>query len=498
MSINWIHNLPFFSIFLTMLGGILTALINDAKKAIRLHQIIAVIVTIMSCILLVNVTMNQETFTFMMGHFPAPWGNELRAGPLEALMATVFSIIMLLTISGGQREIFKDIVSDKIKYFFIMINLIFGSILALIYTNDVFTAYVFIEINTIASCAVVMAKGHGCSIIASIHYLIMSSLGSGLFLLGLCTLYDITGHLLMPNIQAEIINLAATGNYDLSLKVVTGLVFVGLSIKSALFPFHTMLPNAYDNSVSAGAGILSGLVLKSYIILILKFIFNVFSFEVFQMLRIQNVLFVFGILGMIMGSVYAFKEVRIKKMLAYSSVAQIGYIFMGFGIGNMAGFVASCFHMLVHASTKTLLFVSVGSLIETNGGKTGIRDLRGAARKNPFAGIAYTVGAFSMVGIPLFAGFASKYFFAVATADNKVMLVVVLLALAISMILNAIYFIPTVISIWSQPEKEVEDVVEPTFRFKCVCIAFVCMNFFLGIGFNKIIEIIELGLQLLG
>lgn len=498
MSINWIHNFPFFSIFLAMLGGILTALMNDGKKALRLNQLITLIVAILSFFLLLSVTVNNESFTFMMGHFPAPWGNELRAGPLEALMAFVFSILMFLTITGGQKEIFTDIVSDKVKYFFIMINLIFGSILALIYTNDVFTAYVFIEINTIASCAVVMAKGHGRSIIASIHYLIMSSLGSGLFLIGLCLLYDITGHLLMPNIQEQLILLSRSGEYALPLMVVTGLVFIGLAIKSALFPFHTMLPNAYDNSTSAGAGILSGLVLKSYILLILKFIFQVFSIEVIQTLKIENVLFVFGIVGMIMGSIYAFKEVRIKKMLAYSSVAQIGYIFMGFGIGNMAGFTASCFHILAHAATKTLLFVSVGSLIETNGGKTGIRDLQGAGRLNPFAGVAYSVGALSMVGIPLFAGFVSKYYFALSAAGGKLRLSIVLGALAISMILNAIYFIPTVISIWSKPEKEVQPKTEPTFSFKFVCVAFIAINFILGIFFQPIIAVIEQGLRLLG
>lgn len=498
MSINWIHNFPFFSIFLAMLGGILTALMNDGKKALRLNQLITLIVAVLSFCLLLSVSANNESFTFMMGHFPAPWGNELRAGPLEALMAFVFSILMFLTVTGGQKEIFTDIVSDKVKYFFIMINLIFGSILALIYTNDVFTAYVFIEINTIASCAVVMAKGHGRSIIASIHYLIMSSLGSGLFLIGLCLLYDITGHLLMPNIQEQLILLSHSGEYALPLMVVTGLVFIGLAIKSALFPFHTMLPNAYDNSTSAGAGILSGLVLKSYIILILKFIFQVFSIEVIQTLKIENVLFVFGIVGMIMGSIYAFKEVRIKKMLAYSSVAQIGYIFMGFGIGNMAGFTASCFHILAHAATKTLLFVSVGSLIETNGGKTGIRDLQGAGRLNPFAGIAYSVGALSMVGIPLFAGFVSKYYFALSAAGGKLQLSIVLAALAISMILNAIYFIPTVISIWSKPEKDVQPKAEPTFSFKFVCVAFIAINFILGIFFQPIIAVIEQGLRLLG
>lgn len=498
MSINWIHNFPFFSIFLAMLGGILTALMNDGKKALRLNQLITLIVAVLSFCLLLSVSANNESFTFMMGHFPAPWGNELRAGPLEALMAFVFSILMFLTVTGGQKEIFTDIVSDKVKYFFIMINLIFGSILALIYTNDVFTAYVFIEINTIASCAVVMAKGHGRSIIASIHYLIMSSLGSGLFLIGLCLLYDITGHLLMPNIQEQLILLSHSGEYALPLMVVTGLVFIGLAIKSALFPFHTMLPNAYDNSTSAGAGILSGLVLKSYIILILKFIFQVFSIEVIQTLKIENVLFVFCIVGMIMGSIYAFKEVRIKKMLAYSSVAQIGYIFMGFGIGNMAGFTASCFHILAHAATKTLLFVSVGSLIETNGGKTGIRDLQGAGRLNPFAGIAYSVGALSMVGIPLFAGFVSKYYFALSAAGGKLQLSIVLAALAISMILNAIYFIPTVISIWSKPEKDVQPKAEPTFSFKFVCVAFIAINFILGIFFQPIIAVIEQGLRLLG
>ena len=95
-----------------------------------MNQLITLIVAILSLCLLLNVTANNESFTFMMGHFPAPWGNELRAGPLEALMAFVFSILMFLTVTGGQREIFTDVVSDKVKYFFIMINLIFGSILA--------------------------------------------------------------------------------------------------------------------------------------------------------------------------------------------------------------------------------------------------------------------------------------------------------------------------------------------------------------------------------
>lgn len=148
--VNWIHNIPFFSIFLAMFCGIITPLIKNGKTAYKVHALMVLIVAIMSAILLVNVTTTGESFTFMMGHFPAPWGNELRAGPLEAMMALIFSVVMLLTTTGGQEFIFHDIVPEKQSFYFIMLNALFGSMLALAYTNDIFTAYVFIEILTIA------------------------------------------------------------------------------------------------------------------------------------------------------------------------------------------------------------------------------------------------------------------------------------------------------------------------------------------------------------
>lgn len=103
--VNWIHNIPFFSIFLAMFCGIITPLIKNGKTAYKVHALMVLIVAIMSAILLVNVTTTGESFTFMMGHFPAPWGNELRAGPLEAMMALIFSVVMLLTTTGGQEFI---------------------------------------------------------------------------------------------------------------------------------------------------------------------------------------------------------------------------------------------------------------------------------------------------------------------------------------------------------------------------------------------------------
>lgn len=496
MHVNFIHNIPFFSIFLAMFSGIITPFIKNGKYAQRLNAVMIFIVGIMSGVLLLNVVPTGESFTFMMGHFPAPWGNELRAGPFEALMAVTFSVVIWLTLAGGKKFIYDDVLPEKQNLFFIVVNLLFASMLALIYTNDVFTGYVFIEINTIASCALVMSKGKGESIVATIHYLIISLLGSGLFLMGLSLLYDITGHLLMPNIQQGIFKLIQTGEYQLPFMVVVGFIVLGLSIKSALFPFHSMLPGAYQAATPSVSGILSGLVLKSYIILLIKIFYCVFSINIIHSLKVTNVLFIFGVCGMVMGSVYALREVKIKRMLAYSSVAQIGYIFMGLGLGTHVGVIAACFHILAHAVTKAMLFVCTGGLVDVSDKKDQIRNMRGAAHKNLIAGIAFTVGALSMVGVPLFAGFVSKIYFATASLYSPGKMAATLITLAISMILNAMYFIPSVIAIWSLPTEKIERApVEPWFAFSMIC--FIMLNFALGIFYKPVIRILELGIGLL-
>ena len=138
-----------------------------------------------------------------------PWGNEIRIGPLEALMGTAFPLVMTLTLLGGMDHIFEDVEPDKINLYFTVVNLLMVSMQALIFTNDIFTAYVFVEINTIASCALVMLKyKSGRALVATTRYLIMSLLGSGLFLIGVIILYDITGHLLMEPMGVKIRELA--------------------------------------------------------------------------------------------------------------------------------------------------------------------------------------------------------------------------------------------------------------------------------------------------
>ena len=498
----FVQNFPFISIILALFSGPLSSIL-DGKKAKWWNLIMITLIGGMSGAVLSFVLRTGQEYVYTMGHFPAPWGNEIRIGVLEAFMALFFCVIMFLCMVGGVLEREAQIENGKQNLYYIMVNLLLSSLLALVYTNDLFTAYVFVEINTISACGLIMIRQNGRTIEAATRYMIMSLLGSGLFLLGICTLYDLTGHLLMSNIQDQVRQLHESGNYHLPLIVSLGLMSVGLAIKSALFPFHAWLPDAYGYSTLSSAAILSSLVSKGYIFLLIKIFYRVFGFDFVRSTHVINILFVFGIAGMIIGSVDAIRESNIRRMIAYSSVAQIGYIYMGFGLGSTAGMIASIYHIIVHAATKSLLFIAASGLTDASGKSTDFFDLTGGGYRNKLAGAAFTVGSLSMVGFPLFGGFISKLLFGQAAMENVHKMLPTLIALAISAILNAVYFMKTVIRIY-MPEKRkviekknfrkitVKD--QPAKAFALIC--FIIINVILGIASDPIVRLFESGLKM--
>ena len=231
------YNIPFVCIFLCMIGGITMPLQKNGKTALRTAVAICLAVFVLCGVLCGILTVKNESFVYQMGHFPAPWGNELFVGPLEAMLGSLFALVMALSIVGGKRTLYEDILEPKQPFYFTMLCMILASLLALSFTNDVFTGYVFIEISTLAACAIVMARDTEKTIAATIRYLVISLLGSGLFLIGLAMLYCITGHLLMPQMQEQVLQLASTKEYLVPLTVVCGLLTIGMGIKSAMFPF---------------------------------------------------------------------------------------------------------------------------------------------------------------------------------------------------------------------------------------------------------------------
>lgn len=495
---DFVQNFPFFSIILSMFSGTVSSVL-PGKVAKWLNTIIILVVMGMSSVLFVYLLHTGTSYTYMMGHYSAPWGNEIRAGVLEAGMAVFFCIIMLLSIMGGRKKLLGEVEESKLNLYYILTNLLLSSLLALVYTNDLFTAYVFVEINTIAACGLIMIRQNGRTIEAAVRYMIMSLLGSGLFLMGICMLYDMTGHLLMSNIQQEVAIIVADGTFTVPLLVTIALMSVGLAIKSALYPFHSWLPDAYGYSTVSSAAMLSSLVSKGYIFLLIKIFYRVIGFDIIQDSKIINILFVFGLAGMIAGSLSAMKENDIRRMISFSSVAQVGYIYMGIGLGTEAGMIASIFHILAHAATKSLLFVGAIGLTDVSGGSRKFQDLTGAGYRNKMAGIGFTVGALSMVGIPVLSGFVSKLLFAEAAiyTDPQKMLPT-FIVLGISTILNAIYFMKTVIRIYvPERKKYVEKItVQKETEYAITIILFILLNIVLGMLSQPIINWIQMGIEM--
>ncbi|MBQ9010465.1 MAG: sodium:proton antiporter [Clostridia bacterium] len=443
-----VQNFPALCILLALVCAVLTSVLKR-RSAAALTGLVLMVNLVMNGMALVYTLRTGESYVYRMGHFSAPWGNELRVGVLETGTATVLLLVVLLSYLGAYRRSSRKIEPTKYNLYGVMVDLCVLSLQALIYTNDLFTAYVFIEISTLAASGLIMARQTGRSLVAGVRYMIMNLLGSSLFLLGVVILYAITGHLLMTPIHDAVAELAASGEYRIPLDVTVALISVGLGMKSALYPFEKWVPAAYSNATTTSSALLSSVVSKGYIFLLIKIYVRTIGLPVIESLGITDVMFVFGACGMIMGSVAALRTKTVRMMIAYSSVAQIGYIFLAIGLGTMEGMMVALWHLLAHAATKSMLFVAAAEMDEASGDTHLRKDIRGAFYRSPLAALAFSLGAVNLVGLPLLSVFVTKFMMGqTAVAVGGRHMVVTLVCLAVSTLLNLGYFMSTAMSLF--------------------------------------------------
>lgn len=444
-------SIPFVCILLPLFGAAVCSVLPRRLARFWATFLMAAVTWLSFCFLL-DMIRYGEFYTYSMGHYPAPIGNELRAGTLEAMLGLLFSSLTLVCTAGGSHDAEHDIAEGRQGLYHVLLLLMEAAMMAQVYTNDLFTAYVFVEIMTIAGCGLIAVRSQpGRALVSAMRYMIMNAVGSALFLLGIILIYDLTGHLLMVPLHNAVAELQRSGQYSVPLTMVVALLCSGLAVKSALFPFHSWVPDAYSTATPASASLLASLVSKSYIIVMLKVIFRVLGTGVINGTRMDDVLFVFGVAGMLIGSAVAITVPDVRRLVAWSSVAQIGYIFLGLGLH--AG-DAAVWHILTHAAAKSILFLSLPSLIP-KGGKGYLRDMRGAGYRAPLAGAAFTVGALSLIGIPLMGGFISKLNLAQAALDSGgAHLWIGLAALVLSTVLNVGYMLRCVLVFYSHPAEE--------------------------------------------
>jgi multicomponent Na+:H+ antiporter subunit D len=329
----------------------------------------------------------------------------------------------------------------------------------IVITGDLFNLYVFLEISSLSMYGLI-ASGEKQSPVAAFRYLIMGTIAASFYLLGIGFLYMKTGSLNMADVKAILPSVSDQP------AIVIALVFIvlGMGIKMALFPMHGWLPDAYTYAPSTSSAIIAPTGTKVGAYVLLRVMFFVFGVNfVTKILPVAQILTYLAAIAIIYGSVVAIAQKEMKRMLAYSSVAQIGYIGLGIGLANPLGLIGAVLHVLNHAFMKAGLFLVAGNL-RFKLGHSRIDKLNNSVRKKmPWTMAAFTVGALSMVGLPPMAGFFSKWYLVLATLENSnVLLLIVIL---ISSLLNLVYFFRILEKVYMRPRtdtppKEEETAVE--------------------------------------
>jgi len=480
-----VKNFPIIIILILYISAFIMPLIKNRKLIPKISLVIMGIVTIFSMLIFFHVYKNGY-FIYRVGHWDAPWGIELKITILEGIMSIVFTGISLIVLWYSLYTIEKEISSKRIPLYYTLCNLLVGALLGIIYTNDLFNAFVFIEISSIGACGIIIVKDKKENMKAALKYLILSSVGSGLVLMGIAFIYAISGNLNMDFINEEIAQNFHL--YEKSILISLGLFTAGLGVKSAMFPLHVWLPDAHSNAPSTSSALLSSLVLKAYIILYINILYRVFGGEIISSFPILNIVLILGALGMIFGSISALMQKNIKRIIAYSSVAQMGYIFFGIGIGNKLGLISSIFHIIGHAIIKSNLFLIAGSIMDTSGEKE-ISKIKGIGKEMPITLGLFTLGAMSMVGIPVLPGFISKFNFALSSIQGEKGYLVVIILL--SSLLNALYYLPIVINAYFGEENLKDKVImgkEKSVSELLPLLALGLLTIAVGIGANGIIN----------
>lgn len=349
-----------------------------------------------------------------------------------ALFVATLSFFIFLYSSGDKTE---GIEKPEFFRYYVLYFLMLFSMYGILFSNDVFNTYVFIEVLSLTSCAIVSIKRKKEPYPAAFRYVMLNEIGSLSFLFGIALLYMSTGRLNIDLLSQAL----REGTIQANVWIAVAFFTAGLGLKAAVFPFHIWLPDAHASAPSTSSAILSSVVVKMYLFILIKLYVKVFGWGLLRESGLSTLLLVLASLGMIFGSIYALAQKDLKRMLGYSSVSQIGYILLGIAFFTEEGLRSALFHLVSHGFTKAALFLSVGIVIYLKKSRS-VKGFEGTGFQMPIAMSVFTIAAFSMIGIPLTSGFIAKWTLGIA-AESAAQFGFLFL-IVVSSFLNAMYYLP--------------------------------------------------------
>ena len=346
-----------------------------------------------------------SVISYEMGGWAPPWGIEYSIDAANAWVLVIIGLISAIVMPFARQSVEQEISESRTALFYSAFLLANAGLIGITVTADAFNIFVFFEISALASYALIAMGRDRRAILSSFQYLIMGTVGTTFLLIGIGFLYIMTGTLNLGDLAARLPEVSDTR----TIRAAFGFIAVGISLKLALFPLHLWLPNAYTYAPSMVTVFLSATATKVAIYVLLRFVYTVFGFEFsFVELAMAWLLMPLAVLGIFIPSLVAVFQTNVKRLLAYSSVAQVGYMILGISFASALGLMASVMHLFNHAITKAALFMAVGCLVYRLGG-VSLTQLAGAGQRMPWTMAAFVVAGLSLIGIPLTAGFVTKW-----------------------------------------------------------------------------------------
>ncbi len=436
----WEH-LSLLLVVIPLMAAPLAAILPFGRVPWMLATGVALVCAVLAAMQLWSV-LTGGPIQYELGGWAPPWGIVYRIDEVNALVALIVSGIAAVALPYALLSAENEIDKHQLPLFYSAFLLCFAGLLGITQTGDIFNLFVFLEISSLSSYALISLGNRRQALTAAYQYLIMGTLGATFFLIGVGLIYSQTGTLNMADLAARLPE--ATG-----LKTVhTGFAFImiGFALKLALFPLHLWLPNAYTYAPSVVTVFLAATATKVALYVILRVLFTVFPDGFVTNTPAGDLFLLAGILAVLSGSFRAIYQSNVKKMLAHSSVAQIGYMAIGLSFASLAGVAASIIHLFNHALMKGALFMAVGAIVYRVGA-CRMEHLHGLGRQMPWTFGAIIVGGFSLIGVPGTAGFVSKWYLVLAALEQQQWIVVavilfgsLLAVVYVGKIIEALYF----------------------------------------------------------
>jgi multicomponent Na+:H+ antiporter subunit D len=405
--------LPILQVVVPLLAAPAALLLHHPRLAWGLTLLVSWCTLLIAALLLGQV-LDEGVVSYALGGWAAPVGIEYRVDAVNAFVLLIVSGISAVVLPFAARSVEREIDRNRITLFYTAWLLCLAGLLGITITGDAFNVFVFLEISSLSSYVLISLGRDRRALTASFQYLIMGTIGATFILIGVGLLYMMTGTLNMVDLAERLPAVIESRTVRAGFAFLT----VGIGLKLALFPLHLWLPNAYAYAPSAVTGFLAATATKVAVYVLLRFTFSIFGPAfAFESMPLGEILLVLAVVAVLSASTVAIFQENVKRMLAYSSVAQIGYMLLGISFASVTGLTAAILHLFNHALMKGALFLALGCVVYRLG-SARLAGLRGLGRRMPFTMAAFVVGGLSLIGVPLTVGFISKWYLVLAALER--------------------------------------------------------------------------------